>query len=175
MLLLFDIQYSKVVLIYEKKWEGALKGQCSCGEVQFEMTEKPLFVHACHCTNCQRQSGSAHALNGMIEAKYINLLSGQPEGAEVATGSGQGQTIYRCPTCKIGLWSVYAAASDKFFFVRIGTLEDPGSYPPDINIFTKSKQPWVPLMPDIPATEGYYDAKELWSQEALARMKAAVS
>jgi len=151
-----------------------MKGQCSCGEIQFEMIENPLFTHACHCKNCQRQSGSAHALNAMIETKCVNVLSGTSEGVKVETGSGMGQTIHRCPSCKIGLWSTYAAFGDGFSFVRVGSLEDPGQYPPDINIFTKSKQPWVTLLDNIPATEEFYDPNETWPKAALERMQAVM-
>lgn len=150
-----------------------MKGQCSCGEVQYEMTASPLFVHACHCTNCQRQSGSAHTLNAMIETSHIKVLAGAAEGAEVETGSGAGQVIYRCPSCKIGLWSHYNRLGKAFTFVRVGTLENPSAYPPDINIFTKNKQPWVTLRGGVPATEEFYDPKDYWPAEALQRMQAA--
>ncbi len=149
-----------------------MKGQCSCGEVQFEMLDKPLFVHACHCTNCQRQSGSAHALNAMIEATNVQILSGEAEGYDVPTGSGKRQKIYRCPTCKVGVWSTYGGAGEALLFVRVGALDNPAACPPDINIFTRSKQPWVTLLEDIPATEAYYDAREHWPAESLKRMQA---
>lgn len=148
-----------------------MKGQCSCGEVQFDMLEKPLFVHACHCTNCQRQSGSAHALNAMIETSKVKVLSGKAEGFDVPTGSGMGQTIFRCPSCRVALWSTYAGAGDAFLFVRVGSLDDPATCPPDINIFTKSQQPWVTLLDGIPAVEEFYDAKEYWPAESLKRMQ----
>lgn len=151
-----------------------MKGQCSCGEIKYEMTDSPLFVHACHCVNCQRQSGSSHALNAMIESKCIKVHSGTTEGVKVDTGSGMGQVIYRCPTCKIGLWSHYVAAGDDFSFVRVGSLENPGAYPPDINIFTRSKQPWVTLPADIPAVEEYYSAPECWPETALQRRQAVI-
>ena len=133
-----------------------------------------LFTHACHCKNCQRQSGTAHALNAMIESKCVNILSGQTEGITVETGSGMGQTIHRCPTCKVGLWSTYVAFGEAFLFMRVGALEEPNQYPPDINIFTKSKQPWVTLMVGIPATEEFYDPKEMWPAASLQRMQAVM-
>jgi len=151
-----------------------MKGQCSCGEVQFDMLETPLFVHACHCKNCQRQSGSAHALNAMIETSKVNVLSGKSEGFDVPTDSGRRQTIFRCPSCKVALWSTYGGAGDAFLFGRVGSLDDPATCPPDINIFTKSKQLWVTLYADIPAVEEFYDAKEYWPAETLERMQASM-
>jgi len=151
-----------------------MKGHCSCGEVRYEMTDSPLFVHACYCTNCQRQSGSTHALNAMIETKCLKVLTGMTEGIKVDTGSGMGQIIHRCPTCKIGVWSHYVGSGDDFSFVRVGSLENPGAYPPDINIFTRSKQPWVTLLADIPAAEEFYDPGECWPEAALLRKQAVI-
>jgi len=151
-----------------------MEGQCSCGEVRFEMTDDPLFVHACYCTNCQRQSGSAHALNAMVESHLLNILAGDVEGVTVPTGSGKGQTIFRCPSCKVGLWSHYLGGGDAFSFVRVGTLEDPGAYPPDVNIFTKSKPSWATVLAGIPTTEAFYDRAELWPEASLKRMQAVM-
>ena len=149
-----------------------MKGQCSCGAAQFEMTDDPMFVHACYCTNCQRQSGSAHALNAMIESDCVKPISGDVEAVTVPTGSGKGQTIFRCPTCKIGLWSHYLGFGDALSFVRVGTLDDPGAYPPDINIFTASKPPWVTPMAGIPTSDAFYNPAEVWPETSQKRMKA---
>ena len=54
-------------------------------------------------------------------------------------------------------------------FVRVGTLDEPARLPPDIHIFTASKQPWVMLPPNIPAVAEYYKASELWPKESLER------
>lgn len=152
-----------------------MKGQCSCGEVQYEITDNPLFVHACYCTNCQCQSGSAHALNAMIESDCVEIKSGSTEGVLMETPSGMGQMIHRCTQCKIAIWSTYGALGEDFSFVRVGTLENPNAFPPDINIFTKSKLSWTQLKPDIPSFEEYYDANEVWPEAALARMNAVIS
>ena len=151
-----------------------MKGQCSCGQIQYEMTDSPLFTHACHCKNCQRQTGTAHALNAMVESKCVNVISGETEGVTVETGSGMGQTIHRCPICKVAVWSTYAAFGEAFLFMRVGALEYPNQYPPDINIFTKSKQPWVTLLEGIPATEEFYDPKEMWPAASLQRMQTVM-
>ncbi len=151
-----------------------MKGQCSCGAVHYEISDSPLFVHACHCINCQRQSGSAHALNAMIESHCIKQISGSTEGIIMETGSGMGQTIHRCSNCKIALWSTYAALGEDFSFIRVGSLENPGAFPPDINIFTKSKQHWVQLKEGIPAVKEFYDPSDVWPKESLVRMQAVM-
>ncbi len=147
-------------------------GGCTCRHLRYRMTSKPLIVHCCHCRWCQRETGAAFALNAMIEAERVVLLSGVPEIVDTPTPSGEGQKISRCPICRIAVWSNYALSggiSDAVRFVRVGTLDDPDAVPPDIHIFTSSKQPWVVLPPDAPAIDGYYRSEETWSRESLDR------
>src|SRR5438093_11228004 len=147
----------------------SLEGHCTCGAVRYRMTSKPLFVHCCHCTWCQRETGASFALNAMIEADRVVLLRGAPEAVNTPSNSGKGQKIVRCPTCRIALWSNYAGAGDAVRFVRVGTLDDPDRLPPDIHIFTASKQPWVAIPAGARAVPQYYRRSEVWSAESLAR------
>jgi hypothetical protein len=139
------------------------------------MTSTPLFVHCCHCRWCQRESGSAFALNAMIEAGRVQLLQGEVEVINTPTLSGKGQKIARCPSCRIALWSNYAGAGDAIRFVRVGTLDEPERVPPDIHIFTASKQPWVLLPANVPAVAEYYDRKRYWPKESLERRAAMLA
>jgi hypothetical protein len=155
-----------------KPGDETFEGQCTCGEVRYRMTSRPLFVHCCHCTWCQRETGSAFVLNAMIEAERVELLAGEPEMVHTPSNSGKGQKIARCPTCRIALWSNYAGAGDAVRFVRVGTLLAPGRLPPDIHIFTSTKLPWVVLPPGVPAVDEYYDRKKYWPPESNARRDA---
>ena len=148
------------------------EGGCTCRAVRYRMTSKPMFVHCCHCRWCQRETGTAFALNALIEATRVELLQGQPEVINTPSNSGKGQKILRCPKCRIALWSHYAGAGDKVAFVRVGTLEQPDRLPPDIHIFTSSKQPWVVLPPDTPAVAEYYDRDSCWPAASLERRAA---
>ena len=148
-----------------------LDGGCACGAVRYRMHTRPLFVHCCHCRWCQRETGAAFALNAMIESDRVSLLQGEPEMVLTPSNSGKGQKIARCPVCRIAVWSNYAGAGDAVRFVRVGTLDDPDRLPPDIHIFTASKQPWVVLPPGTPAMPEYYDAKEHWPPESLERRR----
>lgn len=150
----------------------SLEGGCTCRAVRYRMTSKPLFVHCCHCHWCQRETGSAFAINAMIEADRVVLDKGEPEVVHTPSNSGKGQKIIRCTACRIALWSNYAGAGDKVRFVRVGTLDDADRCPPDIHIFTSSKQRWVVLPPGVPAVAEYYDRNEHWPQESLARRRA---
>jgi hypothetical protein len=135
------------------------------------MRSRPLFVHCCHCTWCQRETGTAFALNALIEADRVELLSGRVEVIDTPSVSGIGQKISRCPTCRVALWSNYGGG-DTVRFVRVGTLDEPGRMPPDIHIFTSTKQPWVVLPRSTPAVSEYYKAAEYWPKESLERRVA---
>ena len=148
------------------------EGGCTCRAVRYRMTSKPLFVHCCHCRWCQRESGAAFALNAMIEADRVVLLQGEPERVDTPSNSGKGQVYYRCPACQIALWSNYAGAGDAVRFVRVGTLDEPDRLPPDIHIYTDSKQPWVVLPSDSLAFPAFYKRSDVWPEDSLARLKA---
>ena len=155
--------------------QAPLEGGCTCRAVRYRMTSAPLFTHCCHCRWCQRETGTAFALNAMIEAERVELLQGEPEIVNTPSNSGQGQKIWRCPTRRIAVWSNYAGAGDAVRFVRVGTLDDPDRLPPDIHIFTSSKQPWVVIPPGTPAVAEYYDRAKHWPAESLERRKAMLA
>ena len=117
-----------------------LEGGCACGAVRYRLTSEPLFVHCCHCLNCQRQTGSGD----------------------------KNQTIRRCPSCEVALYSDYG--SPRVWFVRAGTLDDPAAVAPDVHIYTRSKLPWVELPESVPAFDVYYDSKKLWPAASLERL-----
>ena len=150
------------------------KGKCICGEIEYELTADPMFVHCCHCTWCQKETGSAFAINALIEADEVRLVQGCPEIICVPSNSGEGQQISRCPSCKIALWSNYGAAKDAVFFIRVGTLNNPDACPPDIHIFTSTKQRWVELNNSVPVINEYYQRSKYWPEHSVVRYKRAI-
>ena len=145
------------------------EGGCTCRYVRYQLTSQPLFVNCCHCRWCQRETGTAFALNAMIEADRVNLLEGDVMVVDTPSNSGKGQKISRCPRCHVAVWSNYAGAGDAVRFLRVGTLDEPDRLPPDIHIFTASKQSWVVLPTGTPAVAEYYKASEHWPQDSLTR------
>ena len=148
---------------------GAQDGGCTCRHVRYRMVTNPMFVHCCHCRWCQRETGASFALNAMIESDRVTLLHGEVDLVDTPSNSGKGQKIARCPRCRVAVWSHYAGAGDAVSFVRVGTLDAPDRLPPDIHIFTASKQPWVVLPPGTPAMPEYYLAAEHWPEASLER------
>jgi hypothetical protein len=149
-----------------------MEGGCACGVVRYRLTSEPMFVHCCHCLNCQRQTGSAFVINLLIEADRVELLSGEPEPVDVPRDDGSTQRIHRCPDCQVAVYSEYGRPEVRF--VRGGTLDEPSSVAPDVHIFTRSKLPWVTLPEGVSAVEVYYDSKALWPAESLERLRAAL-
>jgi hypothetical protein len=142
-------------------------GGCLCGFVRYRMTTKPLIVHCCHCRSCQRQTGSAFAVNALIEPDRVQLLEGEVEVVDAPSDTGKGQKISHCPKCRIQVWSKHAESA--VWFVHVGTLDEPDRLPPDIHVFTASKQPWLALPPDSRAFTGLYNPSEVWPKESLQR------
>jgi hypothetical protein len=146
------------------------EGGCSCGEIRYRLASEPLFVHCCHCLNCQRQTGSAFVVNILIETDRVELVAGEPVAVSVPRDGGKKQEIWRCPSCQVAVFSQYT--SPRVRFVRAGTLDDPSSVEPDVHIYTRSKLPWVVLPESVPAFGTYYDTQKLWPAASLARLEA---
>ena len=151
--------------------QSSFEGGCTCGSVRYRMESSPLIVHCCHCTWCQRETGTAFALNALVEADRVTILDGEPEMILTPSASGKGQRIWRCPECHIALWSNYAGFDDKVRFIRVGTLDEAHRFSPDVHIFTETKQPWVVIPDGSIAVDVFYDLKELWSEDSRRRLR----
>lgn len=152
--------------------EFSAEGGCACGAVRYQIVRVPLFVHCCHCYECQRATGTAFALNAMLETQHIHSLATPPKAIDIPTQSGKGQRTMRCPKCQVTVWSHYATAGEAIGFIRVGTLDKPQCILPDIHIYTDSKQPWVVLPEGIPAMKAYYDPRKYWPESSLQRWRA---
>jgi hypothetical protein len=148
------------------------EGGCGCGLIRYRLHSRPIFVHCCHCRWCQRETGASFALNAMFESDRVQNLGAEPDLVDTPSASGLGQKIARCPKCRIAVWSHYAGSGPVTKFVRIGTLDNPDLFPPDVHIFIASKQPWVTIPEDTPAFEEYYEREKLWPPASLARRQA---
>lgn len=151
------------------------EGGCSCGAVRYRICATALFIHCCHCTKCQTESGSAFAVNALVETSAIELVAGDPVEVPVPAESGSDQLIMRCPTCSTALWGHYPGLGTHLAFVRAGTLGTRATIEPDVHVYTRSKLPWIELPESAAAFEGYYPMKELWPPESWARLKASRS
>lgn len=149
----------------------SLEGGCACGAVRYRLTSGPMFTHCCHCSDCQRQVGSAFVINALIETDRIEVLSGELAPTRLPTDSGRPHLAYSCPACGTTLWSDYGDRK-VMSFLRATTLDDRAALPPDVHIFTRSSLPWVRLPEGARAFEVYYDMQAEWPAESLARREA---
>ena len=150
---------------------GGLEGGCACGALRYRLESGPMFVHCCHCRDCQRQTGTAFALNALIETDRVNLLSGDVTGVGMPTDSGRPHRIYRCTNCGTAVWSEYGGLG-QLRFVRVGSLDDPAALAPDVHIYTRSKLPWVAIPQGARSFDAYYSSRDVWPAESLERRRA---
>ena len=148
-----------------------LEGGCACGAVRYRLASAPMFVNCCHCTWCQRETGSAFVINAIIETDRVEVTKGETLAVTTPSESGTGQVIHRCADCHVALWSHYGGRT-RAAFVRAGTLDQPHPIRPDAHIFTRSKLPWVSLDGGAPAFEVFYELDQQWPAESQARRRA---
>ncbi|HEY2034673.1 MAG TPA: GFA family protein [Rhizomicrobium sp.] len=151
-----------------------LRASCFCGAVAFKLTAAPMFVHCCHCTDCQVQTGGAFAINAIIEAEHVRVTKGAPVAVTLPADSGRPHDVYKCAECQTALWSDYGRRK-VMLFVRVSTLKRPHNIVPDVHIFTRSKVPWVGLPDDVRQFEEYYSTTKEWPADALARRQAVLA
>ena len=151
----------------------SLEGRCACGAIKYKLTASPMIVHACHCRDCQRLTGSAFVINIWIERKFVEPGGANPKSFRLAGGTGKPHDVFFCGACGTYPWSRYHGAPGDFLFVRAGTLDNPDAVTPDVHIFTRSKVPWLDLPPGVPAFKAFYKIDEIWSAESMERMRNA--
>jgi hypothetical protein len=150
-------------------------GGCACGAIRYRLTAEPLVVHACHCRDCQRLTGSAFVVNIWIERGRVEADHARLRPVLLTAGSGKPHEVFRCPECGTALWSKYHAAPGDTVMLRAGTLDQPETITPDVHIFTRSKMPWVTLPAGVPAFDSFYKLAEFWPAESRERLRRNIA
>ena len=148
-----------------------LTGRCACGDVTYRIKGEPLFTQACHCTDCQRTTGGAFVVH-MVLAEEDFKIDGETRMAVVSTGSGAGCELHACAKCMTYVWVRYRYHKVPVIAVRAGTLDDTSAVRPGAHIFTRSKQPWLPLPTDVPTFAEACAREDVWPDESLAKYDA---
>ena len=123
---------------------GPKEGGCQCGAVRYRIEAEPLGLVACHCTECQRLSGSAFGMSLAVPKDSFRLLSGELKTFTRSCDSGRTLDCSFCPNCGTRIHHAGAFA-EAALTVKPGTLDDTSWLAPEMHIWTKSKQPWVPI------------------------------
>ena len=151
-----------------------ISGGCNCRAVRFEVTSAPLFTHVCHCHQCQRESGGAFHVSTVVIGADFRITSDLVDINTVTRPSGKQYRVYECQKCACTL-AGHPLESDALMVVRPSTFDDTSLIEPQAHIWVREKQDWVILPKHVPAFSENYDAEELWPQESLARMRAALA
>ncbi len=152
-----------------------LEGGCSCGSIRYKLTASPLIVHACHCRDCQRITGSGFVINIWIENEFVERTGATPKSFTRKGGTGKDHEVFFCANCGTYVWSRYHVAPGDALFVRAGTLDKPEAVKPDVHIFTRSKLPWLRLPEGARAFETAYSIEKVWSAESKERLHRQVA
>ena len=123
-----------------------MDGGCQCGRVRYRVEGRPLGLTACHCTECQRQSGSAFGMSLAVPAGAFQLRSGLLKTFEVKCDSGRMKTCAFCPDCGTRIYH----QTKNGMSVKAGTLDDTSWLKPDRHYWTMRKQSWVVIPDGVP-------------------------
>ena len=131
-----------------------LQGACQCHAVRYEIRLSPITLYACHCTECQRQSGSAFSLSLVVHREALQLVAGKPREWLRQTDSGRTVSCLFCGDCGTRLY--HEPHANKFItIVKPGTLDDKSWLKPVGHIWIRSAQPWF----SIPTESLCYDGQ----------------
>lgn len=131
-----------------------------------------MFTHACHCTDCQRTTGSAFVIHSVLLGDDLQV-EGETKAGMLPSGSGAGCEIHFCAACGTYIWCRYLYHKVDVIALRVGTLDDTSQVSPQAHIFTRSKQPWLKLPEDVPAFEEALNRDAVWTAESIERYENA--
>ena len=130
-------------------------GGCLCDLIRYRLTDEPLTLYVCHCTDCQRRTGSAFALSMVVLKSALELLQGDPRTYAVTSDGLQRRGKF-CAECSTRLWGE-PVKFPQVVVVQPGTLDDTTWLHPIGHIWTRSAQPWVSIPKDTVNFEGQPD------------------
>jgi hypothetical protein len=125
-----------------------LTGGCQCGAVRYRLTEMPLSLYACHCTNCQTMSGSAFGLSMPIARSAFEITQGQLKPWHRTTPSGAAAVLWFCGDCGCRVLGERPSRPG-VGVLRGGSLDDTAWLTPVAHIWTRSAQSWMRFSEDV--------------------------
>ena len=147
-------------------------GQCFCGAIRFRVKQEPLTFYACHCTECQRRTGSAFALSMWVRRADIEVLAGEPARCTITPEGGKTKVARYCAKCAGRLWGEPISAPD-LAIVQPGTLDQPTGLEPIAHIWTRSAQSWSVFAPGTALYEvqppDMTELMRIWERSRQAR------
>ncbi len=139
-------------------------GRCMCGAIEYRLNDEPVTYYACHCTDCQKRSGSSFGLSMWVKRASLELTKGEVALQVLAGPDGSPRHQRICANCGVRLWSE-PARFPELAVLRPGTLDDAKRFTPVAHIWTRSQLPWVQIPPGAPSYE-----KQAGSFEVLVKL-----
>ncbi|HEY7690164.1 MAG TPA: GFA family protein [Dongiaceae bacterium] len=126
-----------------------IKGGCLCGQASYEIAADPIMAVHCHCTDCQKTSGSGHTEHVLFPRAAVKLTG---KLSEYKSKADSGNTVTRafCPTCGSPVFSASSGMPD-MLTVRAGTLEDPAKFQAQATVYAIRRHKWDPMDASIPS------------------------
>lgn len=141
-------------------------GRCACGAIEYRINAEPLTFYICHCTDCQKLSGSAYGLSMPVLEETLEVLKGAAAKSSFETSAGKSKTVYQCPECFTRLWADPPGVPG-VLLIRPGALENAADLVPVAHTFTDSALPWVSIPADAlqfrQAPDDYLQLVEAWN------------
>ena len=128
------------------------QGGCHCGAVRYRWKGDPELTFYCHCTDCQKTTGSPYSMELMVSADGFEV-DGSAASYVVTGDSGKPVTRWFCSACGSGIY-LQSDADEGYVFLKAGTLDDASWVKPQMHIYTAARQPFVKLSDGLPEYEG---------------------
>lgn len=120
------------------------QGGCACGKIRYAVTGEPAAVVACHCRDCQVQSGSAFGMTMLVPRASFARLAGEPRSFAMRADSGGAKECFFCGDCGTRIYNVLEKLPASYN-LKPGTLDDTSWLRPAFHVWVARKQPWVPI------------------------------
>lgn len=126
-----------------------IAGSCLCGSVTYSSEAEPAMTVVCHCSDCQKQSGSPFSVNVLVHSDNVKMQGGSLTQYVVKGDSGENVTRNFCNKCGSPIATVLDAFGG-MAAIKSGTLHDNSWVKPGVQIWCESKQTWATLADDLP-------------------------
>ena len=130
-----------------------IDGGCHCGKITYEADVDPENCRICHCTDCQKMSGSAFRAVVPVPEDKVRLLSGEVKVYVKTAESGNKRAQAFCPDCGTHLWATSVGDGPRVLGLRTSSANQRDKLIPKGQIWTRSAQPWVMHLDDLPKAE----------------------
>ncbi|KAF2745691.1 hypothetical protein M011DRAFT_426808 [Sporormia fimetaria CBS 119925] len=147
-------------------------GGCTCTYIRYQLLRPPLFCYACHCVECQKSSGSAFASIATVEFDALSTLSSARPLLIPVSSSHRYKMLATCPRCRDVCWT-WTNVSPATLDVRIGTLDLPNLFAPDVHIFVGAMVDWIRLPEEVGKLKGDFEWREVYPRESVVRLEMA--